>query len=121
MFARVTTVFTFLFFVLPLLAIATAVPRTDSPPDGGSSDSQCDTGPIQCCNQVQSSDSSVVSLLAGLLGIVLGPIEGLVGLSCSPLSVVGGSNSCTAQPVCCTGNNFSGLLVLGCTPISINL
>ncbi|KAF5362464.1 hypothetical protein D9756_002080 [Leucocoprinus leucothites] len=117
MFARVATVFTFLFFVLPLLAAATAVPRTDTPPV-----SQCNTGSIQCCNSVQSSSSSLVGLLAGLLGIVLGPVEALVGVNCSPISVIGvGGNSCTAQPVCCTGNSFSGLLVLGCSPININL
>ncbi|KAJ3565974.1 hypothetical protein NP233_g7292 [Leucocoprinus birnbaumii] len=118
MFARVATVFTFLFFVLPILAAATAVPRTDTPPAGG----QCNTGTIQCCNQVQSSSSSLVGLLAGLLGIVLGPVEALVGVNCSPITVIGaGGNSCSAQPVCCTGNSFSGLLVLGCSPININL
>lgn len=27
-------------------------------------------------------------------------------VTCSPLSLVGGASSCTADPVCCTGNNF---------------
>jgi len=27
-------------------------------------------------------------------------------VTCSPISLVGGGTSCTAQPVCCTGNNF---------------
>ncbi|KAF9442358.1 fungal hydrophobin [Macrolepiota fuliginosa MF-IS2] len=118
MFARVATIFTFLFLILPALAAASAVPRTNSPPPVD----QCNTGSIQCCNSVQSSDSSVVSLLAGLLGIVLGPITGQVGVTCSPITVIGaGGNSCSAQPVCCTGNSFSGLLVLGCSPINLNL
>lgn len=90
MFARVASIFMFLFFALPLLAAATAVPRTD--PTG-----QCNTGTIQCCNSVQSvnylllnyafhrelnaiqASNPVVGLLAGLLGIVLGPITGQVG------------------------------------------
>ncbi|KAL0948209.1 hypothetical protein HGRIS_010816 [Hohenbuehelia grisea] len=101
---------------LPILAAAMAVvPRTEPA-------SQCNTGSLQCCNSVQSSKSSVVGLLAGLLGIVLGPLDVLVGVTCSPISVIGvGGNSCTAQPVCCTGNSFKGLLVLGCTPVNINL
>ncbi|KAF8991434.1 fungal hydrophobin-domain-containing protein [Cyathus striatus] len=101
-------------FALPLLAAASAIPRDGS--------SQCNTGSIQCCNSVQEASNPVVGLLAGLLGLVLGPITGQVGLTCSPLSVIGiGGNSCTAQPVCCTGNSFNGLIVLGCTPININL
>ncbi|TFK32034.1 fungal hydrophobin [Crucibulum laeve] len=112
MFARVSTLFLFMFVALPLLATATAIPRADT----------CSTGTVQCCNSVQSANSGAVSLLAGLLGIVLGPITGQVGLTCSPLSVIGiGSNSCNAQTVCCTGNSFSGLIVLGCTPINLNL
>ncbi|KAF8068980.1 hydrophobin-3 [Lyophyllum atratum] len=113
MFARVSTFFLFFFFALCASA-ATILPRD-----------QCNTGTIQCCNSVQSASNPVVGLLAGLLGVVLGPITGLVGLTCNPITVIGGGgNSCSAQPVCCTGNNFprqSGLLVLGCTPININL
>lgn len=51
MFARVATIFTFLFFVLPFLAAATAVPRTDSPSGGGSTD-QCNAGDAQCCKEL---------------------------------------------------------------------
>ncbi|RDB29813.1 Hydrophobin-3 [Hypsizygus marmoreus] len=113
MFARVSTFFLFFFFAL--CASATVVPRTDPA-------SQCNTGSLQCCNDVQASSNPVVALLAGLLGIVLGPITAQVGLTCSPITVIGaGGTSCSAQPVCCTGNSFSGLLVLGCTPVNLNL
>ncbi|RDB17186.1 Hydrophobin-1 [Hypsizygus marmoreus] len=82
---------------------------------------QCNTGPIQCCNKVTNSKDPVASLLAGLLGIVLGA-DVAVGLTCSPLSVIGiGGNSCTQQPVCCQNNSFNGLIAIGCTPININL
>ncbi|PPQ72862.1 hypothetical protein CVT26_003486 [Gymnopilus dilepis] len=111
MFARAASVFV---LGLPVLAAASVLPRTDG--------SQCTTGSLQCCNQTQSADSSLVGLLAGLLGIVLGPITGQVGVSCSPITVIGaGGTSCNEQPVCCTGNSFNGLLVVGCTPININL
>ncbi|KAH9479146.1 Fruiting body protein SC1 [Psilocybe cubensis] len=117
MFARTSA----LVLALPLLAAASAVPRTDGPSN------QCNTGPVQCCNSLLSSTSSTSNSLLGLLGIVLGDITGLLGRStlpvnCSPLSVVGiGGNSCSTQPVCCTNNQFNGLINLGCSPININL
>ncbi|KDQ60465.1 hypothetical protein JAAARDRAFT_191842 [Jaapia argillacea MUCL 33604] len=83
--------------------------------------SQCNVGTVNCCNSVQNSTSESVQSLAGLLGIVLPTIEGLVGLGCSPISALGLLNggSCTASPVCCENNNFSGLISLGCIPITL--
>ncbi|PPQ70606.1 hypothetical protein CVT26_013205 [Gymnopilus dilepis] len=105
---------TFILFACPLLAAASAIPRND----GGN----CDTGSIQCCNATQQSSTTLLSELSGLLGLVLPDITGLIGLSCSPLSILGaGGNSCSAQPVCCTDNSFNGLIALGCNPININL
>ncbi|KAF8161405.1 fungal hydrophobin-domain-containing protein [Crassisporium funariophilum] len=99
-------------FALPVLAAATAIPR----------DGDCNTGPIQCCNTVQQSTATNLGILSGLLGLVLPSIGGLIGLNCSPLGVLGiGGNSCSSQPVCCTNNQFNGLINLGCSPININL
>ncbi|KAF8065012.1 hydrophobin [Lyophyllum atratum] len=82
---------------------------------------QCNTGPVQCCNSVTQANNPVAALLIGLLGIVVGPTVA-VGLTCSPLSIIGiGGNSCTSQPVCCTNNSFNGLIAIGCSPININL
>ncbi|TFK65625.1 fungal hydrophobin [Pluteus cervinus] len=112
MFSKVVSV-----ALLPLLASAAVLPRQTQGPTGN-----CNTGSVQCCNSVQSSSATSVTQLAGLLGIDLGSITGLIGLSCSPLSILGaGGNSCSAQPVCCTGNSFGGLLSLGCNPINLNL
>ncbi|KAK0469244.1 hydrophobin [Desarmillaria tabescens] len=85
--------------------------------------SQCSTGPVQCCDSVQSSKSGgLVATLLGLLGINLGSADVPVGLTCSPLSVIGiGGNSCSAQTVCCENNSFNGLIAIGCTPINIGL
>ncbi|KAH8822407.1 hypothetical protein DL96DRAFT_1714726 [Flagelloscypha sp. PMI_526] len=45
----------------------------------------------------------------------------VVGLDCSPINVIGnGGNSCSSQPVCCSNNKFNGVIVIGCTPITIN-
>ncbi|THV06628.1 fungal hydrophobin [Dendrothele bispora CBS 962.96] len=83
---------------------------------------QCNTGPVQCCNSVQSANSPAVAGLLGLLGVVVQDITAQVGVTCSPISVIGvAGNSCSAQPVCCENNNFNGVVALGCTPINLNL
>ncbi|KAJ3573935.1 hypothetical protein NP233_g2112 [Leucocoprinus birnbaumii] len=108
---RFSTVFA---LALPAVAFATAIPRQSG---------SCNTGTLQCCNQVQQASSLGENLLGGLLGLGLGSITGLVGLNCNPISaIVGiGGNSCSAQPVCCTNNQFGGLISLGCNPINLNL
>ncbi|KIJ67321.1 hypothetical protein HYDPIDRAFT_108039 [Hydnomerulius pinastri MD-312] len=71
----------------------------------------------------QQADSSAVTSLLALLGIVVEDLTGQVGLGCSPITAVGtGSGAtCTQEPVCCTGNSYSGLINLGCSPINLNL
>jgi hypothetical protein len=68
---------------LAILAAATPVPT-----DGGSTN-QCTTGSQQCCNTVTKADDPAASKILGLLGIVLQDVNVLVGLTCSPISVVG--------------------------------
>lgn len=84
----------------------------------GSPGGSCSTGPVQCCNTLTTSNDPLAQLIAGLLGIVLGGNVG-VGLTCSPLSVigVGGSNACSAHTVCCENNSNGGLISIGCIPI----
>ena len=65
---------------LALASVAAATPAKRA---------ECATGPIQCCNSVQSASSNPISSLLGLLGIVVGDITALVGLNCSPISVIG--------------------------------
>ncbi|KAF9007119.1 fungal hydrophobin-domain-containing protein [Cyathus striatus] len=80
----------------------------------------CTTGALQCCDSVQAANSPAASSLLSVLGIVVQDVTAQVGLTCSPISVVGtGGNSCTAQPACCTNNSFNGVVALGCTPINI--
>jgi len=58
----------------------------------------------------------------GLLGIIAGPLNTVLGVNCSPITGIGASGtSCSSQTVCCTGNNFNGLINVGCTPININV
>ncbi|EIN06924.1 fungal hydrophobin, partial [Punctularia strigosozonata HHB-11173 SS5] len=82
--------------------------------------SQCNTGSLQCCNSVESASSASASLLLGLLGIVLDAVDVLIGVTCSPISVIGlGGSSCSANPVCCENNSFGGLISIGCVPITL--
>ena len=55
---------------------------------------------------MQASDPAVAKEL-GLLGIVVQGVDVLVGLTCSPITVigVGSSGSCSANAVCCSDNS----------------
>ncbi|KAI0659431.1 fungal hydrophobin [Cubamyces menziesii] len=77
----------------------------------------CSTGPIQCCNSVQSVDSITDPIIVGILDAV-GDVTGLVGLGCSPINVIGiGQGLCSANAVCCQNNNVGGLISIGCVPV----
>ena len=53
---------------------------------------KCNTGPVQCCNDVTTAKDPLAKVILGLLGIVLGP-DVSVGLGCSPLSIIGVGSS----------------------------
>jgi len=97
---------------LPLLAAATPLEVRQS---------SCSTGSLQCCDSTISSTSAEAGILAGLLGIVLGPLTGLLGLTCSPINVigVGSGNACSANAVCCDNTQAGGLIGIGCIPITL--
>ncbi|KAI5899107.1 fungal hydrophobin, partial [Schizophyllum commune H4-8] len=84
---------------------------------------KCNTGEVQCCNQVTTpKDAAQSDVTAGLIGALIGPITGpLVGLHCSPLSLVGVGGACqaSAQAVCCENVHETGLVNVGCTPIDL--
>ncbi|KAI0717360.1 fungal hydrophobin-domain-containing protein [Cerioporus squamosus] len=113
MFSRVAAI---TLAALPLLAAATPLDVR-----GGEPSSSCSTGALQCCDSVQSASSPKAAALLGLLGIVVQGITGQVGLTCSPITVigVGSGSSCTAQTVCCQDNSHGGLISLGCVPITL--
>ncbi|KAF6756253.1 hydrophobin-251 [Ephemerocybe angulata] len=107
---------------LALASVAVAVPTGGPilPPPIPAS--QCNTGPVQCCNSVQSAGDPSLAALFALLGISVTDVNAIVGLTCTPISVIAlPGNSCSAQPVCCTNNTFNGVVALGCTPVNLNL
>ncbi|KAF9039960.1 hydrophobin-319 [Panaeolus papilionaceus] len=104
---------------VPLAVTATILPRTGG---GGGNDNACNTGPVQCCTQLQTQSQYPLTGILALLGVVLGPVTALIGSNCSPLSVIAAAgNSCSAQPVCCTNTAFNGLVNVGCTPVNVNV
>ncbi|KAH8103382.1 fungal hydrophobin [Cristinia sonorae] len=93
--------------------VTVTVTATAPPATAPTTVSQCNTGDPVCCDSVTSSESAAG--LLGLLGIVLGPVDGLLGIQCSPIL---GGGSCNAHPVCCSGNTAAGGLInIGCLPI----
>ncbi|KAJ4466325.1 hydrophobin 2, partial [Lentinula aciculospora] len=105
--------FAFVSAALATLAVATPAPRSEPA-------SSCTTGPIQCCNTVEPASASSAAAILGILGIVLQDLNVLVGLTCSPISVIGlGNGGCSAQAVCCDDNSAGGLISIGCVPVTL--
>ncbi|KAI0826600.1 fungal hydrophobin [Trametes gibbosa] len=111
MFSRVAI---FALAALPILAAATPLETRGGEPS-------CSTGPIQCCDSVQKASDPAVAGLLSLLGIVVEGLDVLVGLTCSPITVVGvgAGSSCDAEAVCCQNNDVGGILSIGCAPVSL--
>ncbi|EMD32496.1 hydrophobin [Gelatoporia subvermispora B] len=82
--------------------------------------SNCSTGPIQCCDSVETASDPAVATLLELLGIVVEGLDVLLGLNCSPVSVIGvGGGSCSAEAVCCEDNSLGSLISIGCVPVTL--
>ncbi|KDQ62774.1 hypothetical protein JAAARDRAFT_203826 [Jaapia argillacea MUCL 33604] len=98
---------------LAILAVAT--------PTSTESASSCTTGPIQCCDTVESASSPAAAGILASLGVVVQDVTALVGLTCSPITAVGvgSGSSCSASPVCCTDNSYGTLISIGCVPVTL--
>lgn len=119
------------------LLIATMVAFVAATPVPGATGGQCNTGSMQCCQQVHQSQTDSHSFLAALVGANVQDVTAAIGTNCDPLSVVGlGSGAqwygiclnllgfvvdifsySTQQPVCCTGNSFSMFLYSNPHPV----
>lgn len=81
--------FATLFTIASLTILAAATPTP-----GGEPASSCSTGPIQCCDSVQKADSAAAAGILAAIGVVVQDVTAQVGLTCSPITVVGvGSGS----------------------------
>ncbi|KAK0490492.1 hydrophobin 2 [Armillaria novae-zelandiae] len=102
------------------LAVVSTLPAAMSSAIGARD--SCSVGSLQCCDYVQSPQQEPARTLLPLLGIPVADLTGDVGVTCQPVTVIGpGTFQCNKQLACCTGTNYSGIIVLGCTPISVGL
>ncbi|KAJ7457513.1 hydrophobin 2 [Mycena galericulata] len=94
-----------------LITLAAAAPWTTPPVTPPTSN--------QCCSSVQSSSSTAASTVAALLGLDLTGLNVPVGLSCSPITVIG--NNCGGTSVTCDApeTQWSGLIAINCIPITL--
>ncbi|KAJ8090101.1 hypothetical protein PM082_018683 [Marasmius tenuissimus] len=61
-------------------------------PTGLSARGDCSTGPIQCCDTVTTAKDPVVAPILALIGVIVQDLNVGVGLTCSPITVIGGGN-----------------------------
>ncbi|KAF7290438.1 Hydrophobin 2 [Mycena chlorophos] len=103
--------FSKVFAIFALATVAVAVPNstpTVTPPDS-----------VQCCDSVVSSTSTVASLVAALVGLDLSGLNVPIGLSCSPITIVG--NNCGGTVVNCDSPTVEehNLIAINCLPITL--
>ncbi|KAJ7184995.1 hydrophobin 2 [Mycena filopes] len=96
-----------------LLTLAAAIPNGTPPPPV--------TPPTvpTCCASVVPASSGAASLVAAILGLDLSGILVDVGLSCSPITVIG--NNCGGTTVVCDApeKQWGGLININCIPITL--
>ncbi len=74
---------------LTTLALAAFAAATPTPAPRADGDGQCATGPIQCCDTTTTATDPLVSVILSLLGIVLPDLTAIIGINCSPLTIIG--------------------------------
>ncbi|KAJ7659029.1 fungal hydrophobin [Mycena polygramma] len=93
-----------------LITLAAAIPTTIpvTPPTSA-----------QCCASVVDSSSTAAGAVLAQLGIDLGNIDVPVGLSCSPITVVG--NNCGGVTTTCDAPEieWAGLIAINCIPVTL--
>ncbi|KAJ6597542.1 hydrophobin 2 [Mycena vulgaris] len=94
-----------------LITLAAAIPTTTPPVTPPTS--------LQCCSNVEPSSSSAASIVAAALGLDLTGLVVDVGLSCSPITVIG--NNCGGTTVTCDApeEEWGDLIAINCIPITV--
>ncbi|KAJ7693503.1 fungal hydrophobin [Mycena metata] len=94
-----------------LITLAAAIPTTTPPVTPPTSN--------QCCQSVVSSSNAGAGIVAALLGLDISGLLVDVGLSCSPITVIG--NNCGGTTVTCDApdEEWGGLIAINCIPITL--
>jgi hypothetical protein len=120
-----------MFFQLSVVILAVSSALAATTPVKRQDVTSCNSGPVQCCNQVQSPESDNYNDFTSFLG-TFGILDSLglgaqglstpIGINCTPLDVaaVGSGGTCNSEPVCCEDVHSSGIIALSCVPITVN-
>ncbi|KAL0570990.1 hypothetical protein V5O48_010975 [Marasmius crinis-equi] len=77
------------------------------------------TGGVQCCDTFTTASDPAAAAVLASMGITVQDPDTAVGLTCSPITVIGGRNGpCSASTLCCEDNSDGGLISIGCVPVS---
>ncbi|KAJ6571026.1 hydrophobin 2 [Mycena vulgaris] len=73
----------------------------------------------QCCNAVVPATNTAAMAVAKLLGLDISSLDVDVGLSCTPITVVG--NNCGGTTVVCDApdKEWGGLIAINCVPFHL--
>ncbi|KAJ7027768.1 fungal hydrophobin [Mycena alexandri] len=106
MFAKLSVVVTSV-----LITLAAAIPNTTPPVTPPTSP--------QCCSSVVPSSNAGAGIVAALLGLDISGLLVDVGLSCSPITLLG--NNCGGTTVTCDApdKEWGGLIAINCIPITL--
>lgn len=74
--------------LIALTTLFTMAAATGNPPPAIPA-SQCNTGPVQCCQQTGFADEAGIATALGLVGVVVDDLNVFLGATCSPISVIG--------------------------------
>ena len=110
---------------LPVFAAATTTPVARNDGGSGSATTACcdSTEPVSGLSRricvlmlimfiVQANSAAGTAILKAI-GVDLSDVNALLGLTCSPINVIGvGGNSCSANPVCCSDNSHVSIVPL---------
>ncbi|KAI0755803.1 fungal hydrophobin-domain-containing protein [Fomes fomentarius] len=108
-------------FSQALTALAlTAIPLLATANPIHTGNSTCNSGPVQCCDSTALASSPEGANALSALHIVVKDINVVLGLQCSPISIIGVgiSASCGNQAVCCEDNSHHGVAI-NCIPVQI--
>jgi hypothetical protein len=81
--------------ILSLISLAVATPTRRNGGGGAPPASQCNTAPVQCCQDVQSAGSDAASKLLATVGVVVQDLTIPIGITCTPITVVGVGSGAT--------------------------
>ncbi|KZV73078.1 hypothetical protein PENSPDRAFT_683125 [Peniophora sp. CONT] len=120
--------FTAIFSIVTLALGVIATPEPEATSQFELVKRSCNSGSVQCCNNIQSSSSTRFSrntyFYLLFLGFTPAQIVALSQANANGGTAVvcsgSGSVSCNQQNVCCNGSQFSGLNVQACNAVNVS-